>query len=87
MAMLSSLSLSYSLLEGSDSELELTVFRFTLGIPGFDDTFIPRVVGSFGILILIANHLLGPDTVSETQVDCPLLCLRLLFSLFPHPAQ
>ncbi|KAA6418702.1 MAG: required for cyt b6 assembly [Trebouxia sp. A1-2] len=50
-----------------DSELELAVFRFTLGIPGFDDTFIPRVVGSFGILILIANHLLGPDTVSETQ--------------------
>lgn len=52
---------------GSDSELELAVFRFTLGIPGFDDTFIPRVVGSFSILVLIANHLLGPDTVSDTQ--------------------
>ncbi len=53
---------------GNDAELELAVFRFTLGIPGFDDTYIPRVVGSLGILVLLANHLLGPDTVSDTQV-------------------
>ena len=46
----------------------MAVFRFTLGIPGFDDTLIPRVVGSLGILVLVANHLLGPDIVSATQV-------------------
>lgn len=44
------------------------MFRFTLGIPGFDDTYIPRVVGSLGLLILLANHLLGPNVVADTQV-------------------
>lgn len=55
-------------LAGNDAELELAVFRFTLGIPGFDDTYIPRVVGSLGLLILLANHLLGPNVVADTQV-------------------
>ncbi|DBA96717.1 TPA: hypothetical protein ACH3X1_015559 [Trebouxia sp. C0004] len=71
---------------GSDSELELAVFRFTLGIPGFDDTFIPRVVGSFGILILIANHLLGPDTVSDTQTRSEIFAAVLATICIASPA-
>ena len=51
-----------------DGELELAVFRFTLGIPGFDDTYIPRVVGGLGLLLLLANHLLGPDASAGAQV-------------------
>ena len=53
---------------GNDAEVELAVFRFTLGIPGFDDTYIPRVIGSLGILVLFANHFLGSTLVSDTQV-------------------
>ena len=53
---------------GNDAEVEVAVFRFTLGIPGFEDTYIPRVIGSLGILVLIANHVLGSTVVSDTQV-------------------
>lgn len=62
---------------GNDTELELAVFRFTLGIPGFDDTLIPRVVGCLGILVLVANHLLGPDIVSATQTRSELFAAAL----------
>lgn len=51
-----------------DGELELAVFRFTLGIPGFDDTYIPRVVGGLGLLLLLGNHLLGPGASAGAQV-------------------
>lgn len=62
---------------GNDAELELAVFRFTLGIPGFDDTYIPRVVGSLGLLILLANHLLGPNVVADTQTRSEVLAAAL----------
>mmetsp|Transcript_5952 Transcript_5952/g.17036 ORF Transcript_5952/g.17036 Transcript_5952/m.17036 type:complete len:345 (+) Transcript_5952:52-1086(+) len=38
-------------------DLDFAVFRFTLGIPGFDDDLIPRVVGVLGAVLLTANHL------------------------------
>ena len=53
---------------GNDAEVELAVFRFTLGIPGFDDTYIPRIIGSLGILVLLANHILGSSVVPDAQV-------------------
>lgn len=54
-----------------DSDVELAVFRFTLGIPGFDDSLIPRVAGIVGIALLLLNHALsgspgGSQTVTET---------------------
>jgi hypothetical protein len=54
-----------------DNDVELAVFRFTLGIPGFDDALIPRVVGIVGITLLLLNHVLsgnagGSQTVTET---------------------
>ena len=50
--------------EGSD----IAVFRFTLGIPGFDDALIPRVVGVAGALLILANHVLDRAPASEAQV-------------------
>lgn len=38
-------------------DVDFAVFRFTLGIPGFDDDLIPRVVGVLGAVLLTANHL------------------------------
>ncbi|KAL3132696.1 hypothetical protein ABBQ32_009206 [Trebouxia sp. C0010 RCD-2024] len=60
-----------------DGELELAVFRFTLGIPGFDDTYIPRVVGGFGLLLLLGNHLLGPDASAGAQTRSEVLAAVL----------
>lgn len=52
-------------------ELDVQVFRFTLGIPGFDDANIPRVVGIIGGVLLTANHLMSASPVSDAQVLCP----------------
>ena len=46
---------------------DFAVFRFTLGIPGFDDEDIPRVVGTVGAALLVANHLASSNP-SEAQV-------------------
>ena len=54
---------------------EFAVFRFTLGIPGFDDEDIPRVVGFLGASLLVVNHLASSNP-SDAQVR------RVRF--FPH---
>ena len=42
------------------------MFRFTLGIPGFDDEDVPRVVGALGAAGLFANKIVaGTDGASE----------------------
>lgn len=55
-------------LAAEDAELELAVFRFTLGIPGFDDAYIPRVAGAGGLLLLALNHFLSPGPAPDAQV-------------------
>lgn len=50
-----------------DDDIELAVFRFTLGIPGFDDSLIPRVVGLLGSFLILINHILSPQPVSDPQ--------------------
>ena len=44
------------------------MFRFTLGIRGFDDKNIPRVVGLLGAVLLTVNHLNSAEPVSGAQV-------------------
>ncbi len=55
---------------GDDGDVELAVFRFTLGIPGFDDALIPRVAGFVGIALLLLNHTLsGSPSSSQTVTE------------------
>ncbi|KAG2422693.1 hypothetical protein HXX76_015857 [Chlamydomonas incerta] len=51
-----------------DDDIDVAVFRFTLGIPGFDDRFIPRVVGFAIGALLVVNHVLGAEPTPEAQV-------------------
>lgn len=51
---------------------EFAVFRFTLGIPGFDDQDIPRVVGLLGASLLVANHL-SSSNPSDAQARTELI--------------
>lgn len=44
------------------------MFRFTLGIPGFDDDLIPRVVGILGLLLLSANHLAAGSAAGSASL-------------------
>ena len=49
-------------------ETDIAVFRFTLGISGFDDALIPRVVGFIGAALLVTNHLLDQSDATSAQV-------------------
>ncbi|KAL9163393.1 hypothetical protein ABFS82_06G037500 [Erythranthe guttata] len=45
-------------------QLNLSVLRFTLGIPGLDESYLPRYIGyGFGAL-LVLNHFVGSDSSS-----------------------
>eukprot|EP00884_Botryococcus_braunii_P011050 jgi/Botrbrau1/19947/Bobra.0059s0064.1 len=54
-------------------DTDFAVFRFTLGIPGFDDALIPRAVGVIGGLGLLFNHVLGTANPSGAQVRAEVL--------------
>ncbi|PPR99093.1 hypothetical protein GOBAR_AA21574 [Gossypium barbadense] len=57
--------------------MNLSVLRFTLGIPGLDESYLPRWIGyGFGSL-LILNHLLGSDSISAAQLRTEALGLSL----------
>lgn len=60
---------------GGGEELDVAVFRFTLGIPGFDDALIPRVVAAVGAVALLANHFLSGTEPTEAQAR-PECCNR-----------
>lgn len=49
-------------------ETDIAVFRFTLGIPGFDDALIPRVVGILGAALILLNHVLDQSSSTPAQV-------------------
>lgn len=56
--------------QNQQQQLNLSVLRFTLGIPGLDESYLPRWIGyTFGTLLLL-NHFLGSNstTVTPTQV-------------------
>ncbi|KAE9621020.1 putative cofactor assembly of complex C subunit B, CCB2/CCB4 [Lupinus albus] len=60
-------------------QLNLSVLRFTLGIPGFDESYLPRWIGyGFGSLLLL-NHFFGSDssTVTSAQLSTEVLGLSL----------
>jgi hypothetical protein len=53
---------------GDEEGVDVAVFRFTLGIPGFEDRLIPRVVGAVGAALLALNHVLGAQPAPAAQV-------------------
>ncbi|KAM0989198.1 hypothetical protein FF1_013156 [Malus domestica] len=60
----------------TDPQLNLSVLRFTLGIPGLDESYLPRWIGyGFGSL-LILNHFVG-STATPAQLRTEALGLSL----------
>lgn len=66
-----------------DDDVDVAVFRFTLGIPGFDDRLIPRFVGLAGGALLGINHVLGASTAAQDRTE--LLGLMLAATLVVAP--
>ncbi|KAL1198319.1 Protein COFACTOR ASSEMBLY OF COMPLEX C SUBUNIT B CCB2 [Cardamine amara subsp. amara] len=58
-------------------QLNLSVLRFTFGIPGFDESYLPRWIGyGFGSLLLL-NHFSASGPISESQLRSEALGLSL----------
>ncbi|KAK7314968.1 hypothetical protein VNO77_33500 [Canavalia gladiata] len=63
-------------------QLNLSVLRFTLGIPGLDESYLPRWIGyGFGSLLLL-NHFLGSDSVTVTPAQLSTEVLGLSLASF-----
>ena len=72
--------LNAGMTEAPAEEPELAVFRFTLGIPGFDDSLTSRIIGASSLLLLLANSVLSNSLYSTSQVS--LCALRITLFLF-----
>ncbi|KAL8141519.1 hypothetical protein V2J09_014551 [Rumex salicifolius] len=64
--------------DSQSQQLNLSVLRFTFGIPGLDESYLPRWIGyGFGSLIIV-NHLVGSrSTLTSTQLVSEALGLSL----------
>ncbi|CAM8989975.1 unnamed protein product [Rhodiola kirilowii] len=59
------------------TELNLSVLRFTLGIPGLDESYLPRWLGyGFGSL-LVLNHFAASSSITPAQLRTETLGLSL----------
>ncbi|KAM3402767.1 hypothetical protein ACQJBY_006530 [Aegilops geniculata] len=66
-------------------QVNLSVLRFTLGIPGLDESYLPRWIGiGFGALVLL-NHLLSPaPTPAQLRSEALGLCLAAFSAALPY---
>ncbi|XP_009768877.1 protein COFACTOR ASSEMBLY OF COMPLEX C SUBUNIT B CCB2, chloroplastic isoform X3 [Nicotiana sylvestris] len=76
----------YSRLDNStdtqQQQLNLSVLRFTLGIPGLDESYLPRYIGcAFGSL-LVLNHFLGSDSSAITAAQLRTEVLGVFLAAF-----
>ncbi|CAN1158899.1 Protein COFACTOR ASSEMBLY OF COMPLEX C SUBUNIT B CCB2, chloroplastic [Linum perenne] len=63
-------------------QLNVSVLRFTFGIPGLDETYLPRWIGyGFGSL-LVLNHFLGSDSAVTTAAQLRTEALGLSLAAF-----
>ncbi|KVI10118.1 protein COFACTOR ASSEMBLY OF COMPLEX C SUBUNIT B CCB2, chloroplastic [Cynara cardunculus var. scolymus] len=65
--------------QNQQQQLNLSVLRFTLGIPGLDESYLPRWIGyAFGSL-LVLNHFVGSNstTITAAQLRTEVLGLSL----------
>ncbi|KAG0590333.1 hypothetical protein KC19_1G090900 [Ceratodon purpureus] len=63
--------------EPGGAEVDVSVFRFTLGIPGFDDADLPRLVGVFFGSLLLINHAVSIESMTNAQLTSEVLGLFL----------
>lgn len=70
---------SQSTSQQQQQQLNLSVLRFTFGIPGLDESYLPRWIGyAFGSLLLL-NHFVGSDfsAITPAQLRTEVLGLSL----------
>ncbi|MCL7031849.1 hypothetical protein MKW94_009348 [Papaver nudicaule] len=82
-----SASLNNNSEETDQQQLNLSVLRFTLGIPGLDESYLPRWLGyTFGSL-LVLNHFVGSNSYtppSQLRSEALGLCLAAFSVTIPY---
>ncbi|XP_064963283.1 protein COFACTOR ASSEMBLY OF COMPLEX C SUBUNIT B CCB2, chloroplastic-like [Musa acuminata AAA Group] len=67
-------------------ELDVSVLRFTFGIPGLDESYLPRYIGiAFGFLIIL-NHVFSasPATPAQLRTEALGMCLAAFSTALPY---
>ncbi|RAL51397.1 hypothetical protein DM860_010899 [Cuscuta australis] len=62
--------------------LQLSVLRFTLGIPGLDESYLPRYIGYILGSLLLLNHFIGSDSSAITAAQLRTEVLGLSLAAF-----
>ncbi|XP_073220354.1 protein COFACTOR ASSEMBLY OF COMPLEX C SUBUNIT B CCB2, chloroplastic isoform X2 [Cicer arietinum] len=57
-----------SIVTNQQQQLNLSVLRFTLGIAGFDESYLPRWIGYAFASLLLLNHFLGSHSITIPQL-------------------
>ncbi|CAI9762395.1 unnamed protein product [Fraxinus pennsylvanica] len=66
----------------TQQQINLSVLRFTLGIPGLDESYLPRYIAyTFGTLLML-NHFVGSDLSSITSAQLRSEVLGLSLTAF-----
>ncbi|KAG2711215.1 hypothetical protein I3760_04G067100 [Carya illinoinensis] len=66
----------------SNQQLNLSVLRFTLGIPGLDESYLPRWIGYGFASLLILNHFVGSDSATPTPAQLRTEAIGLSLAAF-----
>ncbi|XP_064965558.1 protein COFACTOR ASSEMBLY OF COMPLEX C SUBUNIT B CCB2, chloroplastic-like isoform X3 [Musa acuminata AAA Group] len=67
-------------------DLDVSVLRFTFGIPGLDESYLPRYIGiAFGFLIIL-NHVFSasPATPAQLRTEALGMCLAAFSTALPY---
>ncbi|XP_028556972.1 protein COFACTOR ASSEMBLY OF COMPLEX C SUBUNIT B CCB2, chloroplastic [Dendrobium catenatum] len=68
-----------------DQQLRLSVLRFTLGIPGLDESYLPRWIGvAFGSLILLNHFISSSPAPAQLRSEALGLCLSVFSTTLPY---
>ena len=62
--------------DDGDVDIDVSVFQFTLGIPGLPDEQVPRILGLVTCVLLVLNHM-STDVVEAAQARSEVVALLL----------
>ena len=62
--------------DDGDVDIDVSVFQFTLGIPGLPDEQVPRILGLVTCALLVLNHM-STDVVEAAQARSEVVALLL----------
>ena len=69
-----------------EADFDVSVFQFTLGIPGIPDEQVPRILGCVTIVLLGLNHLSAGSAIDAAQIRSEMIGLLLGLTCIALPS-